>query len=58
MAWKSKLAYEKVMEKHIKEAMANPMLSHTNDSLMLLDYVNKGDVEIDNLNGLITGKVS
>lgn len=39
MRLKSKMKYEKLMDKHVKEAMVNLMKSHKDDSLMLFDYV-------------------
>lgn len=54
---KSKMEYENVMEKHVKEEVVK---SQKDDTLMLLNYIHKGDVEIvdnESLCDLLTCKI-
>jgi len=56
MPQKHKMGYEKVMEKHVRHDVVSPTKSQNNNSLMLLDFINKDDVEIDK--DLITDKIN
>ena len=44
------------LEKHVKEDVVSSVKAQKDDSLMLLDYINKGDVKIDN--DLLTSKIN
>ena len=48
MPQKPIMNYEKNMDKHVKNEVVSPVKSKHDDSLTILDYIRKDDVQLDN----------